>query len=200
MINNIRLESDELKDLIKARIQFNDKLLESPIGKDAKSNRGAYLSLEALQEATIYIMNQVGLYIEQTSVCENGKEYLVTTLRHVSGQFTRSVGYLFEEQANMDAMKAQECGKIMTYKQRYQWRSILNVGRGSEDAEDVAPKSNTISKQQSFELYNLFKDHPEIKAQFFEYYGIGHSDELPVEKFSEAKKILEVKVAKKLGK
>jgi hypothetical protein len=67
--------------------------------------------------------------------------------------------------------------------------------------EDGAEKDvKTISKQQSFELYNLFKDHPEIKAQFFEYYGIGHSDDLPIEKFSEAKKILEAKIAKKLGK
>lgn len=194
------MESADLAELIKARIAFNERLLESPIGKDAKSNRGAYLSLEALQESTIHIMNQVGLYIEQTTTCYNGREYLVTTLRHISGQYTRSVGYLFEEPTNMDALKAQECGKIMTYKQRYQWRSILNVGRGSEDAEDVMPKSNTISKQQSFELYNLFKDHPEIKAQFFEYYGIGHSDDLPIEKFSEAKKILEAKIAKKLGK
>lgn len=197
---NMHFESAELQELIKARIAFNERLLESPIGKDAKSNRGSYLSLEALQEATIHIMNQVGLYVEQTSVCENGKEYLVTTLRHISGQYTRSVGYLYEEQANMDAMKAQECGKIMTYKQRYQWRSILNVGRGSEDAEDVMTKSNTITKQQSFELYNLFKDHPEIKAQFFEYYKIGHSDELPVDKFEEAKKILEAKIAKKLNR
>jgi hypothetical protein len=197
---NLQLESSELQELIKARIAFNDRLLESPIGKDAKSNRGSYLSLEALQESTIHLMNQVGLYIEQTTLCDNGKEYLVTTLRHISGQYTRSVGYLFEELANMDAMKAQEYGKIMTYKQRYQWRSILNVGRDSEDIEEAAPKSNTISKQQSFELYNLFKDHPEIKAKFFEYYGISHSDELPTDKFLEAKKVLEANVSKKLGK
>lgn len=197
---NLQLESNELQELIKARIAFNALLLESPIGKDAKSNRGSYVSLEALQEATIHLMNQVGLYVEQVTVCGEGKEYLVTTLRHISGQYTRSIGYLFEELPNMDALKAQEYGKLMTYKQRYQWRSILNVGRGSEDAEDCAPKSNTITKQQSFELYNLFKDHPEIKAQFFEYYGIGHSDDLPTEKFSEAKKILEAKIAKKLGK
>lgn len=193
----IKLESDELQELIKARIAFNALLLESPIGKDAKSNRGAYLSLEALQEATIAMMNKVGLYIEQTTDCENDKEYLITTLRHISGQFTRSVGYLYEEQKNMDAIKAQECGKIMTYKQRYQWRSILNIGRGSEDAEDVMP---TITKMQSSELYNLFKDHPEIKAQFFEYYNIKHTDELPAEKFSEAKKVLEAKIARKLSK
>ena len=197
---NVQLESNELQELIKARIAFNVMLMESPIGKDAKSNRGAYVSLEALQEATIHLMNQVGLYIEQVTICGDGKEYLVTMLRHVSGQYTRSIGYLYEEQGNMDALKAQEYGKLMTYKQRYQWRSILNVGRGSEDAEDVTPKANTITKQQSFELYNLFKDHPEIKAQFFEYYNIGHSDELPSEKFAEAKKILEAKIAKKLGK
>jgi GTP cyclohydrolase FolE2 len=194
---NIKLESDSTAELTKARIAFNIELMKSSISKDAKSNRGSYLSLEALQEATIHIMNQVGLYIEQVTFCDNNKEYLLTTLRHISGEWARSVGYLYEEPAGMDAMKAQECGKIMTYKQRYQWRSILNVGRGSEDAEDA---SDTITKQQSFELYNIFKDHPEIKAQFFEYYNIGHSDELPAEKFAEAKKALEAKVAKKLGK
>lgn len=196
---NIPLESIETKEIIKARISFNNALINSPIVKDAKSNRGSYVSLEALQEGTINLMNKEGLEIEQVTVTDNGKEYLVTTLRHISGQFIRSIGYLFEEVANMDAMKAQECGKIMTYKQRYQWRAILNVGRGAEDAEDVVV-SNTITKQQSYELYLLFKDHPDIKAQFFEYYGIGHSDELPSDKFIEAKKVLEAKIAKKLGK
>ena len=146
MINNLKLESDELKDIIKARIAFNKLLLETSIDKDAKSNRGSYLSLEALQEATIALMDRVGLYIEQTTVCNNGKEYLITTLRHTSGQFTRSIGYLFKEEDIMDAAIAQEFGKITTYKQRYQWRSILNIGRGSEDAENSNFSRNTLAK------------------------------------------------------
>lgn len=137
MISNLKLESDDLKDLIKARLEFDKAIQNNPIGKDAKGNRGAYLSLEGLQEATIAIMEPLGLTIKQTTDCENGKEYLITTLRHKSGQFERSVGYLFKEEDSMDGELAKLCGAIMTYKQRYQWRSILGIGRGSEDVEDM---------------------------------------------------------------
>lgn len=196
----IRLESDNLQELIKARIQFNDMLLESPIVKDATSNKGDYVSLEALQEATITIMNKVGLYVEQTTLCENGKEYLVTTLRHISGQYTRSVGYLYEELAGMDSMKAQECGKIMTYKQRYQWRSLLNVGRGQSDAEEAIDHKE-IKKApfnpKGLELWNLMKDHKDIQAQVFQYYKINNTNELPDDKFEEAKRVILAKIAAK---
>lgn len=137
MISNLKLESDDLKELIKARLEFDKLIQNNPIGKDAKGNRGEYLSLEGLQEATIAIMEPLGLTIKQTTDCENGKEYLITTLRHRSGQYERSVGYLFKEEDNMDGELAKLCGAIMTYKQRYQWRSILGVGRGSEDVENM---------------------------------------------------------------
>jgi hypothetical protein len=192
----IQLESSELTNLIKARISFNNLLLESPIGKDAKGNRGSYLSLEALQEATIHLMSQVGLYIEQTTMCSDGKEYLVTTLRHTSGEYVRSVGYLYKEEESMDGELAKLCGAMMTYKQRYQWRSILNVGRGSEDIEDDGSKC--VTKAQSFELYTLMKDHRDIQSQVFEYYKISHCDQLPADKYEEAKRTIKAKIAAKI--
>jgi hypothetical protein len=189
-IMQLKMESDELQELIKARLQFNKLLLESPIGKDAQGNRGSYLSLEALQEATIQLMNQVGLFIEQTTLCDNGKEYLVSTLRHSSGQYTRSIGYLYKEEDAMDCEFAKLCGAMMTYKQRYQWRSILNVGRGSEDVENEPSHSNTVTKQQSFELYNLMKDRKDIMSLVFKRYDIKHCDNIPKDKYEEVKTII----------
>ena len=153
---DIKLESDDLKELIKARIEFNKAVAINPIEKDASSNRGDYLSLETLQEKTNAIMNPLGLYIDQTTICDNGSEYLITTLNHTSGQFRRSVGWLFKEENEMTTDLAKEFGGIMTYKQRYQWRSMLGIGRGSQDAETMDSKRNkktNLNQQASKSTY-----------------------------------------------
>ena len=146
MINNLQLESTELDKLIKARIAFDNEMLNNPIGKDATGNRGAYMSLENLQESTINIMIPLGLTMKQTTIVDNGNEYLVTTLRHESGQFERSIGYLFKHEPEMDDELIKLTGRLMTYMQRYQWRSMLCIGRGSEDSETV-----DSSKKQSYQ-------------------------------------------------
>jgi hypothetical protein len=202
VIQNLRIESDELSELIKARIEFDKQLLNKPIGKDAKGNRGAYMSLENLQEQTIALMAPLGLTIKQTTIVDNGNEYLVTTLRHQSGQFERSIAYLFKHEPQMDGEMAKLAGSLMTYTQRYQWRSLLGIGRGSEDIEDTdtSNDNNYITKAQSYELYNLMRDHKDIQSQMFDYYKISHSDKLPKEKFEEAKTVVKQKIAaKKIG-
>jgi hypothetical protein len=196
MITTLKLESDNLNELIKARIAFNKLLLETSIDKDAKSNRGSYLSLEALQEATISLMDKVGLYIEQTTACDNGKEYLITTLRHTSEQYTRSIGYLFKEEDVMDATLAQEFGKIMTYKQRYQWRSILNIGRGSEDAENSNFSRNNqytkpvlsskISYAQENAILDIVKKHNGLKEALLKGLKIGALSDLKPQDYDTA--------------
>lgn len=204
MISTLKLESDDLKELIKARIAFNIELLAHPIEKDAEGNRGPYLSLEGLQNGTNVLMNPLGLYIDQTTDSENGKEYLITTLHHTSGQFKRSVGYLFREEENMTGELAKTCGGIMTYKQRYQWRSILGIGRGSEDIEDIDTSEETdykcVSDVQAKDIYFLIKDHKDIQAEVFKHYNIGHTTKLPADKYEEAKKCIIAKVAAKTKK
>lgn len=203
MISTLKLESDDLKELIKARLAFAKELMEHPIGKDTTGNRGDYISLEGLQDGTNAIMNPLGLYIEQTTDCENGKEYLITTLYHTSGQYKRSIGYLFKEEDEMDGELAKICGSIMTYKQRYQWRSILGIGRGSEDVEDMDTSKDSgqyITDQQSKELFFLFKDHKDIQTQVFDFYKVSHSSKIPADKYEEAKKCIIAKVAAKTKK
>lgn len=204
MISTLKLESDDLKELIKARLVFAKELMEHPIGKDTTGNRGDYISLEGLQDGTNAIMNPLGLYIEQTTDCENGKEYLITTLYHTSGQYKRSIGYLFKEEDEMDGELAKICGSIMTYKQRYQWRSILGIGRGSEDIEDIDTSEETdykcVSEVQAKDIYFLVKDHKDIQAEVFKHYNIGHTTKLPADKYEEAKKCIIAKVAAKTKK
>lgn len=201
---NLKLQSDELIELTKARIKFNILMESEELIKDTKGGRGKYVTIEQLQDATKPLLSQVGLTMEQTSICDNNAEYLVTTLYHESGQFVRSVGYLYKEVEGMDAEMAQEYGKIMTYKQRYQWRSLLCLGRGSEDAEsktvenkNYEQKEGCISKSQSYELYSLMKDHKDIQSQVFDFYKINNTINLPLEKFEEAKKVIQAKISKK---
>jgi len=151
MINDLKLESEQLDKLIKARIEFDRTILENPIGKDAKGNRGAYLSLENLQEKTIDIMAPLGLTIKQTTIVDNGNEYLVTTLRHESGQYERSVAYLFKHEPVMDGELAKLAGSLMTYAQRYQWRAMLSIGRGSEDIEDIDTSRQPKAYQKPYQ-------------------------------------------------
>ena len=47
MISTLKLESDDLKELIKARLAFAKELMEHPIGKDTtEGNRGPISALK----------------------------------------------------------------------------------------------------------------------------------------------------------
>ncbi len=138
----IPLQSDDIVELIQAQIQFNILMEKEDIIKDSKGVRGKYAALEQLQDVTKPLLSQVGLTLEQTTFCDNNVEYLVTTLYHKSGQYVRSVGFLYNEVARNDTV--QEQCSIMTYKQRYQWRAILCLGRGSEDIEDCKQPTKFI--------------------------------------------------------
>jgi len=141
MISDLKLESDDVKELMQSRWQFNIELQKVDIVKDDEGYNGKFVSLEKIQEITNAIMIPLGLMIEQTTVCADGSEYLITTLHHVpSGQFRRSIGWLFKEESGMASKTAEEFGGILTYKQRYQWRCILGVGRG-EDAAKMKPRN-----------------------------------------------------------
>ena len=202
MLNNLKLESDELNELIAARIEFDKAMLLKPIEKDATGNRGAYLSLENLQEHTIAVMAPLGLSIKQTTVVDNGNEYLVTTLRHKSGQYERSVAYLFKHEPEMDGELAKLAGSMMTYTQRYQWRSMLCVGRGQDDIESSKGSYNKQASQQKVtssgpkmslahqaEILKIIKGDTEAVQELCRVLDVARFEELADSEFEKLKRL-----------
>jgi hypothetical protein len=194
------MESNNTQELVKARIEFNKLILEESFIKDSQGQRSEFTSLEQIQTVTTKCMNQCGLFIDQHLDSENGNIYLITTLSHISDQYKRSKVFLYKEEWLTDMQKHTLMAGIKTYQQRYEWRALLGIGRGQEDGEssqESVEDSRYITKNQGFELYGMFKDHPKIKTQLFAYYGINHTDKLPADKFEEAKDIIQGLLEKK---
>jgi hypothetical protein len=197
MINNLKIQSDDIVELTKARIEFNILMESEELAKDAKGGRGNYVTIEALQDATKPLLSKVGLSMEQSTLPSNGSEYLITTLYHKSGQFSRSVGFLYKEVDNMTADDAQEYGKIMTYKQRYQWRSMLCLGRGSEDAEKSGNAIPLTVAHQN-EILKIIKDDKEAIAELCRVLNISSFSIMSDKDFEKIKK-LAIELAKMWG-
>jgi hypothetical protein len=194
VINRIPLQSEKLDKLIEARIQFDKLIASNPIAKDAKGNRGSYTSIEALQEGTIPLLNEVGLTMKQTTIVSGENEYLVTTLRHRSDQFETSVAYLYKHEPQMDGDLAKVCGAIMTYIQRYQWRSMLCLGRGSADIETMSI-SPCIDRRQQDALNQLIKNNNAVKNEVLSLFKIQYIKDLRKENYDQAKEVIEALLA-----
>src|SRR5271157_118898 len=212
-MNEIIYESSQINELAtalaKAQGEFPD------IGKDKtitvsykdkvtnayKTTKRSYSSLENIIRTIKAILSKNGLSVLQRQRIENDNIYLVTRLSHSSGQWIDSWTYLAP--IGLNSTEQQNFGTAKTYQRRYELLSILNLSPSDEtdndgnpidiQPEDDAEKITTISQGQSFELYDLFKNHPDVKAQFFDCYKISHSDQLPVEHFAKAKQAIEAK-------
>lgn len=208
-MNDIVYESPQINELATALAKAQGEFPE--ISKDKsivyKTVKRSYTSLENIIKTIKGILSKYGLSVTQRQRIEDNNIYLVTRLSHNSGQWMDSWAYLAP--IGLNSTEQQNFGTAKTYQRRYELLAVLNLSPSDEtdndgnpidvQPEDGAEKDvETINKDQSFELYNLFKDHPEIKAKFFDFYKISHSEQLPLEHFVNAKKALEASIAKKI--
>ena len=101
--------------------------------KSGGSHKFKYAPLDKIIEATRKLLSKNGLSIMQSVEPIEGKDYLVTQINHVSGEFIRSLlpfGPIPTE--------PQQYGARLTYIKRYGYCAALNIA--SEDDNDAPDK------------------------------------------------------------
>jgi hypothetical protein len=103
----------------------------APIHKDAKGQHSKYATIQSVLAAITPTLTECGLAVTQTfSTDIQGRQLLITTLRHVSGQtITSSVPLVAEGGRN--ALHAW--GGAVTYQRRYALLAMLNLAAGIDD-------------------------------------------------------------------
>lgn len=126
-----------------ALVDFQSKV--APIHKLSTAQYGAYADLQTVIAAIQPALTECGLAITQT-FCD---DTLVTTLRHVSGEFIDSAVALCIGD-NRNPLHAW--GGAVTYQRRYSILSILCLAAGIEDDDGyhrMTPASS-ISRNDDF--------------------------------------------------
>ncbi len=125
-------------NLVKAMAQFQAKALV--LGKDKEGYGYTYVTLSKVIHKTFPILSGLGLAVIQTIDILDGKDVLVTTLAHESGEFITShypldrvgiVGRDGKKKTNV----AQEFGSGIAYARRYALCAILGLATDDDDAE-----------------------------------------------------------------
>jgi hypothetical protein len=97
------------------------------IRKNAKGNFGPYATLDEVIDAVDAALPKYGLDLSTKTVILGDQEWLVSTLRHVSGQFERSFSIL-----NYNRGKPQEKLSFTTYYRRNDYACLCGIAADSD--------------------------------------------------------------------
>jgi hypothetical protein len=118
--------------------------------KNAKGAFGMYATVDALLDAVRPINSKHGLSLKSTTQIVGEEEYLVTTLGHKSGQFTRSVSRIAA-----DPMKPQAYLAYCTYMRRLHIACLCGIAAETDDDGVAATEATKTSSAQSFRLEEM---------------------------------------------
>jgi hypothetical protein len=118
----------------KARLEYK------PIKKNAKGNYGMYATLDEVLDAVTPANCQHGLDLASKTIIIGDEQWEVSTLRHVSGQFERSMSKFTERQP-------QKILAETTYFRRKHYSELCGVATDSDldgaGLEGPKPKANS---------------------------------------------------------
>ena len=109
--------------------------------------KSRYSDLNSVREAVTPALHANGIAILQLTQNLNGKNFVVTTLLHESGEFITSE----TEVVSKDALNPQALGSAISYARRYGLQSMLSIGADDDDGEaatgrSASSKSNGTAK------------------------------------------------------
>lgn len=127
-------QSEDIANLHASLVQV--KLQMKPLFTDSSGYTGKYASYPAIAEHIREPLGENGLCFTQELTEIDDKLYVLTTLRHESGQWIRSKTRILlpkrEEIANNKDYN-QECGKAITYMRRYALECMMGIKADKED-------------------------------------------------------------------
>lgn len=133
--------------LIKARQE-----IQPPV-KDKKGQRNEYASLLAVINAVVPSLQKYGLHLEQKEKpFDRETVLLITSITHVSGQFTETVHPMLSKIALIETGQTkamspdQAYGAQSTYSKRYSIQNLLGLSADDDDDADSVPHRPTYTQ------------------------------------------------------
>lgn len=157
--------------------------------------KSSFSTLEDLIEASREALTKHGLSICQYPHSEDTETYLVTKLKHVSGEEEISKVRIVLK----DPTDVQKLGSVISYLKRYTYASICGIAtsEGEDDGNSVSSEqpvqasSDLISSKQLSLLRIKLNGNKEREKKLCSYYQIDSLENLPWKKMSEVLSILD---------
>jgi len=118
----MELQSTQINELAAALAKAQQEMDLAGKTSDNPFYKSRYAKLDAIQRASRPTLTKNGLSIVQSKAVEDGKELLITTLLHSSGQWIKSVSTIKPDKAGV-----QELGKYISYLLRYDYASVTGT-------------------------------------------------------------------------
>jgi hypothetical protein len=126
--------SETTDDLAAALAKAQGAMTNAPLNKTNPHFKSKYADLAAIRDATIPALSANGLALTQTTKITESGLILLTTLRHISGQFV-------ESEWPIVISKPQEMGSALTYGKRYSWAAMCGISAEDDDDGNEAQKA-----------------------------------------------------------
>lgn len=133
------MQSDNTADIAAALSKAQADMTAAPFDKANPHFRNKYASLASVIDTIRAPLAANGLSYTQTTELRDGGLVLVTTLRHVSGQWIAS------EYPLPLAVKPQELGSALTYARRYSLSAIICISADEDDDTEAARVNNQVA-------------------------------------------------------
>lgn len=154
------MQSESVANLAAALLLFQAQV--TPAIKDAANPflKSKYADLESCWEAVRAPLSGNGLAISQTTrVLPSGKQVLVTTLMHTSGEWIK--GELYLAGASDDPQKQ---GSAITYARRYALAAITGLVQSDDDAEGAMNRDQKKAATQAPKPQTNGTQKPDAKS------------------------------------
>lgn len=141
MVHN---QSEDISSLSEALSKFQGELQSA--SKDSKNPffNSDYATLTSVWDSIREPLAKHGLAVTQTSDVIDGKDVLVTTLTHKSGQWIRGLKTL-----NPSKQDPQGEGSVITYMRRYMLAAIVGQTQKDDDGNIASGKEQKPTKPQA---------------------------------------------------
>jgi hypothetical protein len=156
--------------------------------------RSHFSTLEDLIEVSRPALTKYGLSVCQYPHSDNDSTYLVTKLKHSSGQEEVSQVKIFLK----DPSDIQKLGSAMSYLKRYAYASICGIAtsENEDDGNSVSQPSeskpsDTVSPKQLALLRARLSDKKELEKKICTHYKISSLEQLPWKYMNEVVGILD---------
>lgn len=160
--------------------------------------RNKFSTLEDLIDATRAILTKNGLAVTQYPDSNENGTYLVTKLKHISGEEEVSRALILIK----DPTDIQKLGSAISYMKRYSYAAICGIAtsEGDDDGNSNATSTNghsygnstsePISAAQLAKLRHLMNNNAEMEKKVCAKYSIDSLDKLPWKNMNELVGIL----------
>jgi hypothetical protein len=183
-------------------IQTNIKV---PKSQENKFGGYKYRNLEDIKEALKKIMPETAFILEQDEVIYiEGRFYIKATVSFYWGKdVVSTTGYAREEESKKGMDGSQVTGAASSYARKYAYNALFGIDDTKDaDSMDNADKNapqTTVNEVQVNTLSKLIEETQSDLQGFLRHYKIEKLENMPSNKFMQAKGILEGKKAKNVS-